>query len=606
MKFASPEYFYLLLLLPAFILLRLLTYYKRRKALHKLGDKELVYKMMPQLSLLRENIKFSLILLRFSLLVVLLARPQMGTKVSKEERNGIEVMIAMDISNSMRAEDVAPSRLDKTKLMIENLVDHFNKDKVGLIVFAGDAYVQLPITGDYVSAKMFMQSITPELIASQGTNIAEAIGLGMESFTSQEGIGKAIILITDGEDHEGGAEEAAAEAYKKGFNVFVLGVGTAKGSPVPTAEGGYMRDNEGNEVMSSLNEDMCRKIAEAGHGVYIHVENNNKAQELLNEKLAQLQKGQMESVVYSDYEEQFQPVVMLILFLLIVELLISDSSNGFFTKLSRMASRKTLGNNSDQVKIGNKVVAKAILLLLLLGGLSFEANAQNDRQFIRSGNKYYRAQKYDKADIEYKKALERNPNNPEALYNMGCAKMMQENDSLALDYFDKAAQLQKDKKRKAQVYHNAGVILQNHKDYEKAIEAYKASLRNDPTNDETRYNLALCQKLLKNQQKNQKNQDKNKDKDKNQDKNNDQNKDKNKDQNKQNDKNNKDNQNKNQNNDQNKDNQPQQPKESEQEKINKENAEQLLNAAKNQERAVQEKVKRAQQQRQRTSRQRNW
>lgn len=606
MKFASPEYFYLLLLIPAFILLRLLTYYKRRKALHKLGDKELVYKMMPQLSLLRENIKFTLILIVFSLLVVLLARPQMGTKVSKEERNGIEVMIAMDISNSMRAEDVAPSRLDKTKLMIENLVDHFNKDKVGLIVFAGDAFVQLPITGDYVSAKMFMQSITPELIASQGTNIAEAIGLSMESFTNQEGIGKAIILITDGEDHEGGAEEAAAEAYKKGYNVFVLGVGSAKGAPVPNGEGGYMRDNEGNEVMSVLNEDMCRKIAEAGHGIYIHVENNNQAQELLNENLAKLQKGQMESVVYSDYEEQFQPVVMLILFLLLVELLISDSSNGLFTKLSRMASRKTLANSTDQMKIGNKVVTKAILLLLLLGGFSFEANAQNDRQFIRSGNKYYRAQKYDKADIEYKKALERNPNNPEALYNMGCAKMMQENDSLALDYFDKAAQLQKDKKRKAQVYHNAGVILQNHKDYEKAIEAYKASLRNDPTNDETRYNLALCQKLLKNQKKNQKNQDKNKDNDKNNDKNKnkDQNKDKNKDQNKQN---NKDNQNKNQNNDQNKDDQSQQqPKESDQEKINKENAEQLLNAAKNQERAVQEKVKRAQQRSRKTSRQKNW
>ncbi|MCQ2243461.1 MAG: VWA domain-containing protein [Bacteroidaceae bacterium] len=602
MKFASPEYLYLLLLIPAFIALRLVTYYKRRKALHKLGDKELVYRMMPQLSLLRENIKFSIILLIFSLLVLLLARPQMGTKVSKEERNGIEVMIAMDISNSMRAEDVVPSRLDKTKLLIENLVDHFNKDKVGMVVFAGDAYVQLPITGDYISAKMFMQSISPELIAAQGTNIADAIDLSMESFTKQEGIGKAIILITDGEDHEGGAEEAAALAFKRGFNVFVLGVGSTKGAPVPTGEGGYMRDNEGNEVMSSLNEDMCRKIAEAGHGTYIHVENNNRAQELLNDHLSHLQKGQMESVVYSDYEEQFQPVVMLILFLLLIELLISDNSNGFFTKLSKMASRKTLAENSDKMKIGNKVIAKAILLLVLFGASSFSANAQNDRQFIRSGNKYYRAQKFDKADIEYKKALERNPNNPEALYNMGCAKMMQDNDSLALDYFDKAAQVQKDKKRKAQVYHNAGVILQNHKDYEKAIEAYKASLRNDPTNDETRYNLALCQKLLKNQQKNQKNQNKDKNQNnQNQDQNKNQN---NKDQNKQNDKNDK---NQNKNNDQNKDNKDQQnPEESKQEKINKENAEQLLNAAKNQERAVQEKVKRAQQRRRNTSKQKNW
>lgn len=583
MKFASPEYFYLLLLIPVFVGLRLYTYYKRRQALRKLGDKQLVYKMMPELSLLRENIKFSIIMLVFSLLVVVLARPQLGTKVSKEERNGIEVMIAMDISNSMRAEDVVPSRLEKTKLLIENLVDHFMKDRVGLIVFAGDAFVQLPITSDYVSAKMFMRSITPELIASQGTNIADALDLSMKSFTNQEGVGKAIILITDGEDHEGGAEEMAAEAFNKGYNVFVLGVGSEKGAPVPSPDGGYMRDNSGEEVMSRLNVEMCQSIAEAGHGAFIHVDNNNRAQELLNEKLSQLQKGQMDAVVYSDYEEQYQPVIWIVLLLLVLELFISDTSNGFFTKLSRMASRKTLSSST-----------KILLLLFVLGFSAMDANAQTDRQFIRSGNKYYRDQKFDKADIEYKKALERNPNNPEALYNMACAKMMQEKDSLALNYFDKAAQLQKDKKRKAQIYHNAGVILQNHQDYAKAIEAYKESLRNDYTNDQTRYNLALCQALLKKQQQNQKNQDKDQNKDKNQDKNKDknQNKDKNKDQNK----------------DQNKDKQD--PKQDEQqqkqEQLNKENAEQLLNAAKNQERITQEKVKAAQRRRQNQSRQKNW
>lgn len=233
------------------------------------------------------------------------------------------------------------------------------------------------------------------------------------------------------------------------------------------------------------------------------------------------------------------------------------------------------------------------------------ANAQNDRQYIRSGNKHYRAQKFDKADIEYKKALERNKNNPEALYNMGCAKMMQEQDSVALEYFQKAAELQKDKRKKAQIFHNAGVIMQNHQDYEKAIEMYKESLRNNPENDYTRYNLALCQALLKKQQKNQDKNDQNKDK-------NDQNKDKNKDKNK-NDNKNKNDQNKNQNKDQNKnDNQNkdkqnnQNPEQNKQDKMNKENAEQLLNAAKNQERQTQEKVKAAMQRRQNRSRQKNW
>lgn len=342
MKFASPEYLYLLLIVPAFLLLRLYTYYQRRRALRMLGDKQLVYRMMPKLSLKRENIKYTLVLSVFALLVVALARPQMGTKVGKEERNGIEVMIAMDISNSMLAEDVAPSRLDKTKLLIENLVDHFTKDRVGLVVFAGDAFVQLPITNDYVSAKMFMQSINTSLIRSQGTNIADAISICRQSFTNDDKIGKAIILITDGEDHEGGAEEAAQEAFEKGNNVYVLGVGSSKGAPVPDTEsGGYMRDNEGNEVMSRLNEDMCRSIAEAGHGTYIHVENNNRAQELLNEQLAKLQKGQMDTVVYSEYDEQYQAILWLAMLLVLVELLTSETSTGFFTKLSRLSTRKT-------------------------------------------------------------------------------------------------------------------------------------------------------------------------------------------------------------------------------------------------------------------------
>ncbi len=560
--------------------------------------------MMPQLSLLRENVKYTLILIIFTLLVVLLARPQMGVKVSKEERNGIEVMIAMDISNSMMAEDVVPSRLDKTKLLIENLVSHFNKDRVGLVVFAGEAFVQLPITNDYVSAKMFMNSISPKLIASQGTSIAEALDLSMKSFTKQTDIGKAIILITDGEDHEGGAEETAEEAYKNGYNVFVLGVGTEKGAPVPDQEnGGYMRDNTGEQVMSRLNVEMCKSIAEAGHGAFIHVENNNRAQELLNEQLSQLQKGQMNAVVYSDYDEQFQVVAWIILLLIVMELFVSESSDGFFTKLSRMASKKTFASSSVP-RTSSSTMKTLLLIFLSLTALT--VNAQNDRQFIRSGNKHYRAQKFDKAEIEYKKSLERNKNNPEATYNMGCAKMMQEQDSVALEYFQKAAEMQKDKHKKAQIFHNAGVIMQNHQDYEKAINMYKESLRNNPQNDYTRYNLALCQALLKKQQQNQKNQN-----DQNKDKNKDQNKDKNKDQNQNKDQqknkdNNKDKKQNNQNKDQQNNKNNQNPEQEKKDKMNKENAEQLLNAAKNQERQTQEKVKAAQQRRQNRSRQKNW
>ena len=233
----------------------------------------------------------------------------------------------------MKAEDVAPSRLDKSKMLIENLVDNFTNDKIGLIVFAGDAFVQLPITSDYVSAKMFLQNITPELIAAQGTNLAEAIDLSSHSFTKQEKVGRAIIVITDGEDHEGGVEKVAKAAKKNGIRIFVLGVGSAKGAPIPDGNGGYMKDKTGQEVMSALNEDMCKQIAAAGGGAYIHVDNNNIAQRQLDNEIAKLQKGDIMNVVYSEYDEQFQAVGILLLLVLIIETILLESKNPLLKRI---------------------------------------------------------------------------------------------------------------------------------------------------------------------------------------------------------------------------------------------------------------------------------
>lgn len=258
----------------------------------------------------------------------------MGSKIQHEKRNGIEAIICMDVSNSMKAEDVAPSRLDKSKMLVENLVDHFTNDKIGLVVFAGDAFVQLPITSDYVSAKMFLQNIDPSLIETQGTDIARAITVGMRSFTQQEKVGRAIIVITDGEDHEGGAAEAAAEARKRGINVFILGVGSAKGAPIPTGNGGYMTDATGQTVMSALNEPMCQDIAKAGSGTYIHVDNTSDAQEQLNDELTKLQKGETNSVIYSEYDEQFQAFGILAVLLLVAEICVMEAKNPLLRNVS--------------------------------------------------------------------------------------------------------------------------------------------------------------------------------------------------------------------------------------------------------------------------------
>ena len=327
LSFDDPIFLWLLCIIPVLILVRFIGWRKRRAKLRRLGDPELLKQLMPDISKYRPTVKFVLMLAALALLIVMVARPQMGSKVSHDKRNGIETMICLDISNSMLAEDVAPSRLDKSKMLIENLVDNFSNDKIGLIVFAGDAFVQLPITSDYVSAKMFLQNISPSLIQTQGTNIAQAISLASKSFTQQENIGRAIIVITDGENHEVGAQDAAQMANKKGINVFILGIGNAKGAPIPMGDGSYLTDNAGNTVMTALNEQMCRELAQAGKGQYIHVDNTSDAEKALNDDLAKLQKGDMTSVIYSAYDEQFQAVGILIILLLLVEVCMMEVKN---------------------------------------------------------------------------------------------------------------------------------------------------------------------------------------------------------------------------------------------------------------------------------------
>jgi Ca-activated chloride channel family protein len=220
-------------------------------------------------------------------------------------------------------------------MMVENLVDHFTDDKIGLIVFAGDAFVQLPITSDYVSAKMFLSNIDPSMMSFQGTDIARAIEMGTHSFTPEEGVGKAIIVITDGEDHEGGAIEAAEAAKKKGMRVFVLGMGSPQGAPIPIpGTGDYMKDRSGNTVMSALNEEMCRQVAEAGGGVYIHVNNSSNAQRQLDAELDKLSKKEMATAIYSDFDEQFQAFGVLALLLLIIEVCLLESKNPLARRFS--------------------------------------------------------------------------------------------------------------------------------------------------------------------------------------------------------------------------------------------------------------------------------
>jgi len=554
-----------LVLIPILALVRFVSYRNQRKRLRKFGDPSLLKELMPDVSRFRPSVKFWVLLGALALLIVMLARPQLGTKISHEKRVGIETIIAIDISNSMLAEDVIPSRLDRSKMMVENLVDHFTNDKIGLIVFAGDAFVQLPITSDYVSAKMFLSSIDPSMMASQGTDIARAIDMATHSFTQEEGIGKAIIVITDGEDHEGGAIQAAESAKDKDMRVYVLGVGSVNGAPIPVSgTGDYMKDRSGNTVMSALNEEMCKQVAQAGGGAYIHVENNSAAQQQLDNELDKLAKKETSTAVYSEFDEQFQAVGILAILLLIIEICILDRRSPLMKRVSLFGKRK------------------AVAVILVLTALS--ATAQTDRQYIRQGNKQFRSGDYPNAEVSYRKAIEKNPKNPQAVFNLGNALMAQKKDSAAVVQFENASKLETNPLRKAKSFHNMGVVCQSHKMYGEAIEAYKSALRLNPADNETRYNLILCKHQ---QQKQQQNQQQNQ-----QGNNDDKKKDDKKDQQKQ---------------DQQKDKQDDK-KQQEQQKpqMSKENAEQLLNAAIQNEKQTQDKLKKAQQQPQRRSTQKNW
>ena len=333
-RFEEPTYLYLLLLLPFLAAFYLYSNYRRRKAIRKFGDPVLMAQLMPDVSIYRPDVKFWLVFAAIGLFAVLLARPQFGSKLETVKRQGVEVMIALDISNSMLAQDVQPSRLEKAKRLVAQLVDKMENDKVGMIVFAGDAFTQLPITSDYISAKMFLESINPSLISKQGTAIGAAINLATRSFTPQEGVGSAVIVITDGENHEGGAVEAAKAAAEKGIQVSVLGVGMPDGAPIPVeGTNDFRRDRDGNVVVTRLNEQMCQEIAQAGDGIYVRVDNSNAAQKVIAQEINKMAKADVETQVYTEFNEQFQAVAWIILLLLLAEMLILERKNPLFRNI---------------------------------------------------------------------------------------------------------------------------------------------------------------------------------------------------------------------------------------------------------------------------------
>ncbi len=329
LRFEHPEYLYGLLVIPLLIVIYILGVYLNKKAVRRFVGTKLSATLLPLNSGIRPVLKLMLLLLAFTSLIFAAANLQTGSKLEEVKREGIDLFIAIDISNSMMAEDIAPNRLERAKQAINRLVDKLEGDRIGIIVFAGKAFIQLPLTTDYAAARLFLSTISTDLINAQGTAIASAIETAVGAFDENDH-NKAIIIISDGEDHEENAVEAATEANKKGITVYTIGMGLPDGTPIPLynqygKRTGFRKDADNNTVVTRLNETMLQQIAAAGQGSYIRANNSSTGLEKIFNEINQMEKSEIDSKVFTDYEDQFQWFVGFAILLILAELLLSAS-----------------------------------------------------------------------------------------------------------------------------------------------------------------------------------------------------------------------------------------------------------------------------------------
>ncbi|MDA3779632.1 MAG: VWA domain-containing protein, partial [Bacteroidales bacterium] len=330
-RFGNPYILYILFIIPVLIILLIFLHYKKKHSLKKFGNLNVIRQLMPSVSYGRMRLKLFFALFALTAMIVALADPQFGSKLENVKRKGVEIIIALDVSNSMLAEDIQPNRITNAKRAISKLVNNLKNDKIGLIVFAGDAYTQVPITTDYGAVKMFLSSVNTKIVPKQGTAIGTAIDLGIKSFSPTSELDKAIIIITDGENHDDNAVEAAELAQKKGITVHTIGMGSTRGAPIPISENYgqkiFKKDNDGNVVITKLNKTMLQDISEAGNGVSILANNTQTGLNTIFHEISKMNKKDIETKIYTDYEHQFQILVGFALFFILMEFIILNKKN---------------------------------------------------------------------------------------------------------------------------------------------------------------------------------------------------------------------------------------------------------------------------------------
>ncbi|MCX7983748.1 MAG: VWA domain-containing protein [Bacteroidetes bacterium] len=508
LRFAHPEYLWLLLLIPLGVVGFIIFNRHYDRALTKFANRCVLNTLVPDHSRGKKLTKQVLILVALMFLVFTLADPLVGTRLEEVKREGIDLFVVLDVSLSMKAEDIKPNRLEKAKRDVSALLKKLSGDRVGLIVFAGDAFVQFPLTSDYAAADLFISAIDVDAVPVPGTFIGLAIERALASFIKESPAQKAIVVVSDGENTEGDIAGPVDEAKRKGVRIYTIGMGTSEGAPIPFYDKAgnridYKRDQRGSIVLTKLDETILRTIAEQSGGKYYRATSaGNEIEEVFND-LNTLEKIEFGTKQISGFESRYQYPLTLALFFLLLEGIISDRRSTFLKQLKKFIPG----------------------IFVFLGCIFFptESWAQSVRSLVKEGTRAYNEKKYIDAEVAYKKALETKPESPVAKFNLGNAYYKQQRYEEALQQYAQAERALSSSDDRASAWYNIGNSLYESKKYQEAVKAYKQSLRYRPRDPEALYNLQMALEKLKQQQQQQNNQNKQQQKQEQQQKNQQQN-----------------------------------------------------------------------------------
>lgn len=489
LRFQHTTYLLVLAAIPLLVLLFYMVIRWKKKTVRKIGDERLVRQLVKNYSPRRFAIKFTLVLLAFSCAVFALANLRKPGAVEKVNRNGIDIMIALDVSRSMLADDVKPSRLERARQSITKLIDKLSNDRIGLVLFAGRAYLQMPLTGDHGAAKMYLAAANTDVVPTQGTVISDALKMCYSSFNPKEKKYKAVVLISDGEDHDEGAINTASQMANDGIIINTVGIGSPQGTGfIDELTNQPKKDMNGNTVITKLNEDVLKKIAAEGNGTY---QLFTSTDDLVNKLESQLENMDQRTITEDsqvNYMNYFPWFLAAALVLLLIEFFLSETKKTAVLK----------------APVVNKAKAVTLPLFVFLCLIPPSAFAQNEKVLLKKGNEAYANKEYEKAVTNYRQAMEKNPGNPVASYNLGNALFKNSKTEDAVAAYEKTLSNTASGSEKAKTYYNKGVALQNNKQLPECIEAYKNALKLDPQDEDARQNL---QKALQQQKQQQEKKD---------------------------------------------------------------------------------------------------